>query len=573
MENAHKKREWVKTVAIIFLLILLILTFFSNTIMNMTLAEVSTVEVKDGSISAKVRATGKVAALGNNEVKAEGTRTIAAVKVKEGQEVSEGDILFVMGEAASEELESATDARDSAYFALRRQQAGYPIDNSYDSYTVAVEAVDAANRRVADAKQAYAVAAASHESELLEARQNLDMAESAYNTVLFQYNSEQSALDGRVSQAESEATVTSNEYNLAAEAYYQASESSASITINTETGEPITGTIDYNDLSSKEQRKNKAHQQMEAAQTELALAKEAAKHNPLQQALDVAYSALETAKARMSAAEAAADLSGYTASISAAENALTSAQSSATSAYSSYIASQAQYNQSVAQQNINTEEAQLHLDKQQAKVDKLSGVGEDCNVYAKVSGIVSSLSFSSGDKVTKDDVMCTIEVPDMGYKLESTVTKDQAARIKVGDLGEQTNYYWGKSITGTISSIKADPRSPQDKRIVTFDLEGDVTSGQELTLSVGSRTASYDYIVPKSAVKSDNNGNFVLKIESKNNALGNRYFAKRVTVEILAEDDSFRAVSGEIGYGDFVITNSSTKVNPGDQVRLADNNG
>ena len=35
-------REWVKTFAIIFLAVLLVLTFFSNTIMNMTLPEVST---------------------------------------------------------------------------------------------------------------------------------------------------------------------------------------------------------------------------------------------------------------------------------------------------------------------------------------------------------------------------------------------------------------------------------------------------------------------------------------------------------------------------------------------------
>ena len=33
-ENGTKKREWVKNAAIVFLLILLLLTFFSNTIQN-----------------------------------------------------------------------------------------------------------------------------------------------------------------------------------------------------------------------------------------------------------------------------------------------------------------------------------------------------------------------------------------------------------------------------------------------------------------------------------------------------------------------------------------------------------
>ena len=94
MENKPKNREWVKTAAIIFLAVLLVLTFFSNTINNRLLPEVATVAVTDGSITAKVRATGKVSAIGNNEVKATGTRTVAAVKVKEGQEVNEGDVLF-----------------------------------------------------------------------------------------------------------------------------------------------------------------------------------------------------------------------------------------------------------------------------------------------------------------------------------------------------------------------------------------------------------------------------------------------------------------------------------------------
>ena len=49
--------------------------------------------VTDGTITAKVRMSGKVAAIGNNEIKATGTRTIASVKIKAGQEVNAGDVL------------------------------------------------------------------------------------------------------------------------------------------------------------------------------------------------------------------------------------------------------------------------------------------------------------------------------------------------------------------------------------------------------------------------------------------------------------------------------------------------
>lgn len=265
------------------------------------------------------------------------------------------------------------------------------------------------------------------------------------------------------------------------------------------------------------------------------------------------------------------DTSTYLRDYQAAVSKREAAESAYYSAVDSYNISAESNGRQSASVAIDVEEAEFNLDKKQAKVDSLSGEGEDANVYAKVSGIVETVNFSSGDTVTKDDVMCIIEVPDQGYTMSASVTKDQASRLKVGDSAAASNYYWGKTITATISSIKSDPKDPQGKRLITFDIDGDVTSGQELTVSVGQKSASYDIIVPKSAVMSDNNGNFVLVITSKSSALGNRYFAKRVDIEVLAEDDTSRAISGDLGNGDFVITNSSTKINSGDQVRLADN--
>ena len=61
-EQKVKKREWVKTAAIIFLTIMLLLTFFSNTILNRSLPEVSAQYVSSGTINAKIRGSGTVTA-------------------------------------------------------------------------------------------------------------------------------------------------------------------------------------------------------------------------------------------------------------------------------------------------------------------------------------------------------------------------------------------------------------------------------------------------------------------------------------------------------------------------------
>jgi hypothetical protein len=49
-ENGGKKRrEWVKNAAIIFLSVMLVLTFFSNTFMNYSLPEVAAQYVQSGT--------------------------------------------------------------------------------------------------------------------------------------------------------------------------------------------------------------------------------------------------------------------------------------------------------------------------------------------------------------------------------------------------------------------------------------------------------------------------------------------------------------------------------------------
>ena len=60
VQEKSKKRELIKTIAIIFLVIMLLLTFFSQTIMNHSLPEVATQVVQSGTINAKIRGSGTV---------------------------------------------------------------------------------------------------------------------------------------------------------------------------------------------------------------------------------------------------------------------------------------------------------------------------------------------------------------------------------------------------------------------------------------------------------------------------------------------------------------------------------
>ncbi len=109
-----ERKEKIKSIAIVFLSIMLVLTFFSNTIMNYSLVEVSTQGVYGGSITTKVRGSGTVQATEGVYVEAASGRKIETISVRTGAEVEEGDVLFTLGKGDSDELAAAKDAYESA---------------------------------------------------------------------------------------------------------------------------------------------------------------------------------------------------------------------------------------------------------------------------------------------------------------------------------------------------------------------------------------------------------------------------------------------------------------------------
>ena len=113
METNVKRREWVKTAAIIFLAVMLVLTFFSNTIMNASLPEVATANVTSGTINARIRGSGTVSANETYDVTIKQTRKVASVKVRVGDTVNAGDVLLVLEAEESDELKQAQDELES----------------------------------------------------------------------------------------------------------------------------------------------------------------------------------------------------------------------------------------------------------------------------------------------------------------------------------------------------------------------------------------------------------------------------------------------------------------------------
>lgn len=125
-----KRRGWIKNAAIIFLAIMLVLTFFSNTIMNRSLPEVATQYVSSGTISAKIRGTGTVTANSAYDVKVKENRVIKTVAVKKGDTVEVGDVLFLLEEGESTSTQELRDQLEEAQYNYRLLLLNSPYINS-----------------------------------------------------------------------------------------------------------------------------------------------------------------------------------------------------------------------------------------------------------------------------------------------------------------------------------------------------------------------------------------------------------------------------------------------------------
>lgn len=561
METTVKKREWVKDAAIIFLAVLLVLTFFSNTIMNRSLPEVATAAVASGNIIAKVRGSGIVTATGKNQVKAKEMRTIRSVMVKIGQEINAGDVLFVLGEGDETALDTAKENLRKLQYEYQRLALEAPTyDGTYEDKNVdlAYERLLKAERERDRAAEVYYRALERETGgDMVAVNREIEEVERQLDYIVAQLNDAQGDYDARRQEAWERVEIAQAEFDSKYYGY-----NSNEIIIG-EDGEVVGGSSPDDPFPTEAWEKlEKAKGHLYDIENDSYLSSLQSQHQSL---LD-RYETLNAHRDSLSMASTAP----YLDELESAESAVYEAQIEYNAAVSSREFAYQDFEQKVAVSGVRLAEQAEAIRVQQEKIKSLAG-DEGNVITSNVSGKIDTIDCTAGDTVLKDQILCTIEVPDMGHTLSFSVTNDQAQRLRIGDTATVSNYYWGNSVTATLNNIRTDPKNPQTNKILTFDLEGEVTTGAEMSISVGQKSASYDLIVPNSAVKSDSNGKFVLRVDVKSSPLGNRYTARRVSVEVLASDDNNSAVVADLAVGDYVITTSSAPVANGDMVRIADN--
>jgi len=569
-ENGGKKRrEWVKNAAIIFLSVMLVLTFFSNTFMNYSLPEVAAQYVQSGTITAKIRGTGTVESGDPYNVKISETRTISSVLVKTGDKVEKGAPLLLLEDKESKELTDAQAALDKAMLDFELALLSGDISNStfqnvqngnvasintYQSRIVAAEAeIDRWQKQVDEATNAI--------NQLKTAQVNVD-AGGTPDT-----GSEQNKVNA------AQAALNSDEVKIAKDkiSEWQAAQATCQATIDK-----------YNENIASSVSGNGFVNQVTEDEYQLALKNRERYQSLINERQAFINNNPDKVKAYDEKVKALAD----------ANKALADKQNSKENSTNSLTVQTQNWQTELDKRNIQLKAAQdtkeqllkdisteLNLDyqldslqKQRDDIAKLQENAVGASIEAPISGTITSVTVKAGDEAQPDTALVTMQPEGKGFTMSFSVTNDQAKRLSVGDKADLVNSWRYSDMDITLASIKPDTTDPGQKKLLTFDITGDeVTPGQSLNVSVGQKSANYDLIVPNSAIREDSNGKFILIVESKSSPLGNRYVATRVDVEVLASDDTQSAVSGALYGSEFVITTSTQPVEAGKLVRLANN--
>ena len=535
------KRDWVKNAIIIFLAVLLVLTFFSNTIMNYSLPEVAAQYPQSTTLTTKIRGTGTVESAQSYNVTVQETRTVAAVNVKKGDTIAAGDTLLTLDATESQELQ---DARTNlANVKLEYEKLQLPKNE------------EGAAAQAASLAQAQA-AVSKAETDLANAQK--------YESNLKWYQDQ---------EASAKSNLASKNQN---KEYY----SSLVDNLNSQIANVENSNADY--LSAKKRLEDDPENEELKAEVQRIYDEQIAPKlaslsqqlaDAQQNVLNSTYAASQAEAAYTSAQDATAAFQASNqnaTSVSAAQTALQTAKDSLATlqATAKDTEDTNAYNDSVAKLDLAAKEQEVK--DAEEKVKALEEKTSAANIKSRYAGVVTEVNVAAGDTTTADTPLMVVEMTEKGYTLKATVTKDQARTLKEGLRAEITNL-WDSGITMTLTSITSDKNDPANSRVLTFAVTGeDVSVGQSLSFSVGDKNSSYDLVIPSAAIHTDANGSFVYTVQVKSSPLGNRYSVRKKTVTIVASDDNNSAVSGELSADDFVITTATVPLDVGTQVRMAE---
>ena len=569
-----------------FVVILALLTFFSNTIMNLTIPKVMGSYASRGNLSYSNSARGTITVDNQTEVKGLDGRTVDKVLVTNYDNVEKGDtILTLKSVEDSEDLQTKKDRLKSLEREAEYEERS-PSSNDFTSY---YDSINMAKATLSDAE------------DTLDMVLNSDDVEAENKKIIDDESAKAVSLEASVSAAAK--TVEDIKKDIAAiDASIAPLKSQIDVYVAlgtpTPTPTPVPGTTEPETTENETETAlpegvtptptpvpNLDPDGLDKDSPTYEMDKLIFKINQYEEEKKGLESQLEAAQQRLD--EAAAELAACQGKIQEAKNAITalsnlpseaSARNAVTTAQNAVNSAQKSLSDAMTQAGISEDKARDLAEDRDEEIAKLKKDIEELEKQAKiteitapVSGYIYNIAVSSGDALTaKTLVTYIIPLTDRNCSVSFTFTAQAAQNIWVGMPLEVTSGF----IDGcTVTSIKPDPSNPRAYKIVKCMVDGnDAWPDEEITVNAGRGNDNYKCVVPSSAVSEDNNGPFVYVIVGSSTPLGDKYTVKRVDVSVEATDGSASAIKGEglDKYDVMIVVRAEKPLEDGQRVRLED---
>jgi multidrug efflux pump subunit AcrA (membrane-fusion protein) len=563
------QRSAAKLIAGFFALMLLF-TIISRAADGMTIALCQAEQPKSGAITNRTELSGVIRPLEDLDILLPGSLYIAAVKAEAGQKVSKGDVLL---EFDMDDVETQLDDPENslaiaeAKLAIVENAAPPPDDTVVANAQLSLQqAQDDYDRQSAKSNRSKSRAQEDYNS----AAYDLSTANANYNTALSDAKADmvKAALDKRDSaqRALTDAQAAADEAIATAKYNYDKA-------LNSANPDPLEVSRAYDAwqsaISKQEIKTADAQAACNTAAAEYSDAL-AGKNLDAQQAVVAAQNAVKTAEKSLSQAKRSLEDSGATADdqLLSASRAVSKAERDLEQAKKDAAEKARSAENSQTQSSIDeiTQRAQIAaLKKTIAALQELWDM--QGQLQAPTDGTVQAIAQTG--KTQEKTAVATLSRNDMGFQFEAKLSSVSAEQLLVGDSGNLSYKSDGvtQRTTATVESIGAADEEGNCVVVATLP-EGSYPSGANGSVTIASTGERQNTCLSVSALRSDNDGDYVFVLDEKKTVTGLEYTAKRVDVTILDRDSSLASVQAGLGQNDKVITSVDKPIAEGDRVRL-----
>lgn len=551
MAKGSARRARVIKAMIAFVAILAVLTFFSNTIMNMTIPKVLGSYASRGNLSYSNSAKGKVVVDNMTEIKGLEGRVVDEIKVTSYDVVKKGDTILTLKPIEDDETLASkketlkTSERKKAYAARQPKQSA--------DFSGEIDAINTAKTNLAEAK------------DTLKKVQNKKNVANSNQKIIDEESVKEVSLEAAVSAA---AKTVEDLKTQIDKIKAEKAPLDAQITVYQETNTPeptedelLNNSTPYAILVNKVKEKEEEIKKIEAQLT------------PAEERMEEASADLAECKGKIETAKNAIAALDELPSEASAKNTVSSAQTALNEANKRYSDAKTTASITADQAKDDANDLDEEIAKLKAEIAKLEEAAKITEIKAPASGYVYNLAVSAGDNLTAKTVVGYI-LPETNRECSVTFSFETktAQNIWAGQQLEVTSGF----IQGcTVMSKKPDLDNPRGAMLVKCHVEGNESwPDEEVTVNAGRGNDNYKCVVSSSAVNEDNSGHFVYAIIGSSTPLGDKYTVKRIDVSVEATDGAYSAITSNNGeldkYDVMIVIRSEKPLEDGQRVRLED---